>query len=118
MHLQALVMKLTYLQALVMKPTSKGFVCVMYIINIVRYIIKCIFITYLDIFVSVHWCPSYSPFPFELILVIIFVIVLEYKISTHSQTHTHTHTHTNTYTKTNTHTHTCSPAQEKSVRHG
>ena len=46
----------TYLQRL--------FLCnVHYVNNIVKYIIKCIFINYSDIFVSAHWCPSYFSFP-------------------------------------------------------
>src|SRR4029434_3526226 len=80
----------------VMKPTSKGFVCVMYINNVVKYIIKFIFISYSDIFLSTHWCP-YFTFPIGVNLLILFVIVLECKISlTHKHIHTHTHTHTHT----------------------
>src|SRR4029434_1225328 len=90
----------------VMKPTSKGFVCVMYINNVVKYIIKFIFISYSDIFLSTHWCP-YFTFPIGVNLLILFVIVLECKISlTHTHTHQHTHTHTHSPPHTSAHTNT------------
>ena len=62
---------------------------VLYINNIVKYIIKCIFITYSDIFVSTHCCPFFS---FPIWVNTCYTICNHSWMQNLSLSHTHTHT--------------------------